>query len=69
MQVVPTDLLKEVEGLGLKSHGVAAVGQFATVGVKSIVVEEIAHSRFRWEAAGLALYGSTPVGSKKTSWP
>jgi len=49
---VSNQVLKEIEHLGLKSHGVAAVGQLATVRVKSIVIKKITHSRFRWEAQG-----------------
>jgi hypothetical protein len=44
------------------------VGQFATVRVKSIVIKQIAHARFRREASTVAIDGSTFAGGEKTSW-
>jgi hypothetical protein len=69
-QIIPADhtlavsnqVFEEIEGLGLKTHGVTAVAQFATVRVKSIIIKEITHSRFQ---EAVTVHGSTLLGNKK----
>jgi len=54
-------VLEDIEGLWLESHNVASPAQFAPVGIKSIVFEQVTHSRFPGASASKIAFWRTRI--------